>query len=108
MAEIWRIVGKITYRNSGTRSEQILPLVFQSQLVRVNIKFLTFPTPIYYRAGWINQVWKIQGRPHLCPGQLVPVAPAVFKFDAERAYQIRFKPVQYLFPCVVTFYRSVE
>ncbi len=107
MAEIWRAVGAITYRQGGAREAKILPLIFQSELVRVEFKFLTRPAPVYYRAGWINQVWRLQGRQHLRPGLVVPVAPSVFKFEAERGYQVRFKPVQYLFPCVVTFYRSV-
>jgi hypothetical protein len=107
MAEIWRIVGTITYRDGGSREAKILPLVFQSELVRVEFKFLTRPAPVYYRAGWINQVWRLQGKQHLRPGLVVPVAPSVFKFDADRAYQIRFNPVQYLFPCIVTFYRLV-
>ena len=107
MTERWRIVGTIIYRKCGPREAKVLPLVFQSELVRVDIRFLSNPAPVYYRAGWINQVWKLQGRQHLRSGLVVPVAPSVFKFEADRPYQIRFKPVQYLFPCVVTIYRSL-
>ncbi len=108
MTERWVLIGNVTYRKDGPRNEKILPLVFQAELVRVEFKFLTYPPPTYYRAGWINQVWKIQGRQHLRPGHVVPMVPSVFRFEAERPYQVRFSPVQYLFPCVVTFYRSVS
>ena len=107
MAEIWRIVGTIIYLEGGQREAKILPLVFQAELVRVECRFLTNPAPVYYRAGWINQIWKIQGKQHLRPGRVVPVAPSVFDFSTDRAYQIRFSPVVYLFPCIVTFYRLV-
>lgn len=82
-----------------------LPLVFQAELVKVNIRFLRPPAPVYYKAGWINQVLRLQGGQHILPGSVVPVVPSVFEFNPDRPSQIRFKPVDYLFPCVILFYR---
>lgn len=105
--EAWRLVGTLIYRKYGPRDAKILPVVFQSNLIKVNFRFLTKNSPVYYKAGWINQVVRVQGGQHLLPGMIVPVQPSIFKFDAGLPSQIRFNPVDYLFDCVILFYRAV-
>ncbi|WP_156119856.1 hypothetical protein [Leptolyngbya sp. KIOST-1] len=49
----------------------------------------------------------MEGKPHLLPGVVVPLAPSIFRFSADYTYRLRFEPVHYLPSCKVTFYRSV-
>lgn len=102
----WRQFYTLVYSTKG-RGAAILPIPLTAEWVRVEVVILTFPRPDWYRAGWINQVLVIQGKPHLQPGLIVPLAPSVFRFENVSSYQVRFKPVPYLPVSMVKFYRSV-
>lgn len=103
----WRSFWTIAYTGSSDRGAVIVPINISANWVRIEIIFLTLPRPKWYLAGWINQVYVINGRPHLMPGESVPTAPSIFEFKAEAIYQVRFCPVPYLPNSIVRLYRSV-
>lgn len=102
----WRQFYTLVYGKRG-RDAATIPLFLSAEWVRVEITILTFPRPTWYRAGWMNQVLLAGGRPHLKQGLTVPLAPSIFRFEPVGNYQLRFKPVPYLPPAIVKFYRSV-
>jgi hypothetical protein len=102
----WRRFYTLVYSTRG-RDAAIVPISISAQWVRIEISILTFPRPTWYRAGWINQVQVVSGKPYLRPGEVVPLAPSIFKFENDGPYQVRFKPVPYLPSAIVTFYRSM-
>jgi hypothetical protein len=93
----------------GKRNKKaaIIPITLSAEFVRIEITILTYPRPTWYRAGWINQAYIIGGQPKLMPGLVVPLAPSIFEFSANYLYQVRFKPVIYLPPAIVKFYRAI-
>ncbi len=103
----WRQFYTLVYSDKGKRDAAIIPIFLSVEWVRIEVIVLTFPRPTWYRAGWINQTFSIQGKPHIRPGLVVPLAPSIFQFAFDSSYQVRFKPVPYLPPAIVKFYRSV-
>lgn len=102
----WRRFYTLVYSKKG-RDAAIIPIPIKSPWVRIELTILTFPPPTWYQAGWLNQTYVYQGKPYIAPGVLVPLAPSVYQFDTEHLYQVRFNPVPYLPPAIVTFYRSI-
>lgn len=94
---------------SGKKREAvILPTVLTSRFIRVEVSILVFPPPKWYRAGWLNQVITVGGRPYMLPGQPCPLKPSAFEFADITQYQLRFAPVPYLPNAIVTFWRSID
>lgn len=103
----WRSFYTLVY--SRARYPVIIPVSLSAEWVRVEFTYITISQPKdnWYRAGWINQVYQIDGKPHLRPSQVVPLAPAIFQFDPSTSYRIRFSPVSWLPSCLVKFSRSL-
>lgn len=102
----WQQFYTLVFGQRG-RGATIVPIFLTAEFVRIEIVVLTFPRPTWYKAGWVNQAPIIAGKPHLMPGQVCTLAPAIFKFEAVGIYQVRFKPVPYLPSSIVKFYRSL-
>lgn len=102
----WRSFYTLVYSNQG-RNASIIPIPLSAEWVRIEITVLTFPRPTWYRAGWINQVFMVQGKPYLMPALVAPLAPSMFNFAGDSPYYLRFKPVTYLPNAIVRFSKSI-
>lgn len=108
MAIVWRSFYVLAYGKKG-RGASIIPVPVSAEWVRVEIIPLTFPRPTWYRGGWLNPVITTGGKPNLLPSRTCTlVSPSLHQIDLAHPYQIRFKPVVYLPPALVRFYRSVD
>ncbi len=107
MADItWVRFFSVSYRQK--RDTVLIPDILSANFVRIEIEVFTPPKPpAWYRAGWLNQVYMVQGKPHLLPGQVVPLAPSIFRMPTDHPYRLRFSPVPYMPSAIVRFYRSV-
>lgn len=101
----WRRFYTLVYSQRG-RDAAILPIPLTAQFIRVEISLFVFPRPTWYQAGWIARSIRAEGKPLLLPSQVCPLLPSVFPFDDVGVYYLRFKPVPYLPPCLITFWRS--
>lgn len=109
MAIVWRSFYVLAYGKEG-RGATTIPIPLSAEWVRVEIIPLTFPRPKWYRGGWINPVITTGGKPSLLPSRVCTlVEPSIHHIAlVGQTYQIRFKPVAYLPPALVRFYRSVD
>lgn len=104
MSIVWRSFYVLAYGKNG-RGATVIPIPLSAEWVRVEIIPLTFPRPKWYRGGWVNPV--VQN--NLLPSRVCTlVQPSIHHIDLALPYQIRFKPVVYLPPSIVRFYRSVS
>lgn len=90
------------------RKAVIVPTDLTARFIRIEVSILVFPRPTWYRAGWINQVVMVAGKPHLLPGQPCPMEPSAFELSDIAIYRLRFAPVPYLPNAIVTLYRSIS
>jgi hypothetical protein len=103
----WRQFWTIAYGGKGARKAAIIPIIMGSDWVRIEVTILTFPKPNWYLAGWLNQVYIVQGKPFVMPSVEVPFAPSLYRMPDAVRYQIKFSPVRYMPSSIVRFYQSV-
>lgn len=103
----WRRFYTLVYSTRG-REAVILPIPLRAEFVRVEISLLAFPRPTWYQAGWLARSIVAEGKPVVFPSVVCPLIPSVFSFDEVGVYYLRFKPVPYLPPAIISFYRSID
>lgn len=104
----WRSFYTIVLGPEG-RGATVIPVLLNSQWVRVEITPLVFPRPTWYRGGWMNPVMMTGSGRSLLPSRVCTlVEPSIHQIDLEHPYLIRFQPVAYLPPALIRFYRSVD
>lgn len=104
----WRSFYTIVLGKNG-RGATIIPIPLGAEWIRVEISPLVFPRPTWYRGGWINPVLQVGSKRNLLPSRTCTlVEPSIHHIELDHPYQIRFKPVPYLPPALVRFYRSVD
>lgn len=104
----WRSFYTIVLGKNG-RGATTIPVLLSAEWVRVEIIPLTFPRPTWYKGGWINPVLMAGSTRNLLPSRVCTlVEPSIHHVDLAHPYLIRFKPVLYLPPAIIRFYRSVE
>lgn len=107
MAIVWRSFYVLALGKEG-RGASIIPIPLSAEWIRVEI-IPTFPRPKWYRGGWLNPVIITGGKANLLPSRTCTlVEPSIHHIALGHPYQIRFKPVVYLPPSLVRFYRSVD
>lgn len=103
----WQSFHVIVLGKKG-RKATVIPLPLSAEWIRVEISPLVFPRPTWYRGGWLNPVLQVGTKRNLLPSRLCTlVEPSIHHIALEHPYLIRFKPVEYLPPALVRFYRSV-
>lgn len=90
------------------RTALIVPTLLNSQFIRIEIRFIKPVKIDWYKAGYLTQIVEFSGKQNTYISKVCPLEDSLIEIDNQFPYKVQFKPVPYLPPCRVIFYRSVD